>query len=125
MGGLGFKDIEIFNLDFLARQGWRMLQDLESLNARVLKAVYFLEGEMLGETVGSSPSQVWRETLQVLKRCLICRAGTGETIDPWNDNWIPRDGGLHPMACLAREPPLTVSAFIGTPPGMKKSSVNT
>jgi hypothetical protein len=71
MGGLGFKDIEIFNLDFLARRGWRMLQNPKSLSVRVLKVVYFLEGEMLGETVGSSPSQVWREThagVQVLKR---------------------------------------------------------
>jgi hypothetical protein len=117
MGGLGFRDIELFNLALLARQGWRMLQNPETLSARVLKAVYFPNENMLQASIGSSPSQVWRaihEGVQVLKQCLIRRIGTGEDTGPWNDQWIPRDGMLRPLACLAAEPPRRVADFIDT-----------
>jgi hypothetical protein len=115
LGGLGFRDIELFNLSLLARHGWRMLQNPGSLSARVLKSVYFPETDVLQATVGSAPSQVWRavhEGIQVLKQGLIRRIGTGENTHPWNDQWLPREGMLRPIACIADEPPSRVADFI-------------
>ena len=99
-GGMGFRDIELFNLALLARQAWRILQDPTSLSARILKAVYFEEVEFLEAEVGASPSQIWRaivEGKEVLKQGLIQRIGTGEDTYIWSMNWLLRDGLFRPF----------------------------
>lgn len=64
MGGLGLIDIELFNLALLAHQMWRILQVPETLSARILKFVYFLDNDIMQATLGLSPSQVWRSLLE-------------------------------------------------------------
>jgi hypothetical protein len=115
MGGLDFRDIEIFNLAMLAKQAWRIMLDSNSLSSRLLKVVYYPNGELLDATLGSHPSQIWRSILDgvdVLKQGLVRRIGSGEDTDPWNMNWLPRDFLLRPVACLKEDPPATVSYFI-------------
>jgi hypothetical protein len=70
MGGLGFRNIELFNVTLPARQAWRLLQDPSSLSAWILKAAYFPTSDLL-DAVGFSPSKVWRSVvdgIQVLRQ---------------------------------------------------------
>ena len=46
-GGMGFRDFHSFNLAMLAKQGWRLINDPESLCARVLRAKYYPNGDLL------------------------------------------------------------------------------
>ena len=84
MGGLGFRDLEIFNLGLLARQAWRIMNDECSLSAQVLKAVYFPNSTLLEADLGPHPSQIWQVLLdgkEILAQGIIRRIGDGESTD--------------------------------------------
>jgi hypothetical protein len=84
VGGLGFRDFHIFNLAMLARQGWRLLQEPNSLCATVLKAKYFPNCSVLEAQPQIGMSCTWRSILrgiELLKQGVVWRAGNGENID--------------------------------------------
>ena len=84
-GGVGFGDIELFNLALLAKQAWRILQDGTTLSARILEAVYYSSGEFLAAHLGSRPSRIWHSILdgrEVLQQGLIRRIGTDTPVPP-------------------------------------------
>jgi hypothetical protein len=115
MGGLGFRDLELFNLAMLARQAWRIIQDPSSLSARVLKALYFPNTDFLDAQLGNSPSQIWRaihEGLGVLKQGLIRRIGNGKSTHMWEHNWIPREEHMRPITSRGDDEKVLVSDLI-------------
>ena len=100
LGGMGFRDLELFNLALLARQAWRLLENPNSLSAKLLKAVYFPGTSILHAQLGSHPSQVWRAIVEgrdVLVQGLIRRIGDGTSTEIWNHNWLPRESSMRPI----------------------------
>ena len=91
-GGMGFKDLKAFNLALLAKQGWRISQDSDSLAHRVLKAKYFPDSNFLEAQLGKNPSYTWRSLVAVrgvLHRGLRWNIGNGWKAKIWTDRWIP------------------------------------
>jgi hypothetical protein len=92
LGGLGFRDLEVFNLALLAKQGWRLIQQPNSLLAQVLKGMYFPGATFLQAKIGANPSFTWRSMLNVrplLEEGLMWRIGSGKQVRIWGDKWIP------------------------------------
>ncbi|CAN1126539.1 Uncharacterized mitochondrial protein AtMg00310 [Linum perenne] len=55
-GGLVFREFGAFNKALLARQGWRLLTQPDSMWARLLQSLYFLAGNFLSASKGCRPS---------------------------------------------------------------------
>ena len=102
-GGMGYRDLESFDLALLAKQGWRLLKCPDSLMARVLKQKYFPNDSFLNSQLGRNPSYAWRSiwnAKRLLLDCLIWRVGNGELIKIWGDCWIP-----YPTTYAIQTPP--------------------
>ena len=75
-------------LALLAKQGWRLLQALQSLYCRLFKAKYFSTCSFLDTTLGPNLSYIWRNILagrKVLVSRVVWKPGvTGTTHAIWN-----------------------------------------
>jgi hypothetical protein len=92
-GGIGFRDLRVFNQALLARQAWRLIQFPDSLCARILKAKYYPSTHLLDTTFIKNASQTWQAIehgLELLKKGAIWRIGSGTSVRIFRDNWIPR-----------------------------------
>ncbi|KAA3459024.1 reverse transcriptase [Gossypium australe] len=75
-GGLGFKDLFLFNKALLAKRVWRILTNLNCLLAKI----------------GSYPSFTWRSICncrELIEEGMLWRIGNGERVNIWNDSWLP------------------------------------
>ena len=66
-GGIGFRNLQAFNFSMLVKQGWRLLENPNSLVARIYRAKYYPHGDVLKAGLGSSPSFTWRSIRQELE----------------------------------------------------------
>ena len=104
-GGMDFRDVHSFNLAMLAKQFQRLIENFGSLCARVLRARYYPNGDILNTVFPSDVSPVWRgieQGLKLLKKGLIWRVGNGKSIQIQRDQWIPRVDGLKTAQFIRR-----------------------
>lgn len=87
-GGMGFRDIHCFNLALLAKQGWRLLREPQSLLATILRAKYHPNSNFLDARLGHNPSFTWRSIMsgkEILKEGLTWTIGNGASSRVWED----------------------------------------
>ena len=91
-GGMGFRDLKAFNLALLAKQGWRLHQNPNSLAHRVLKAKYFSDSSFMEAQLGKKPSYIWRSIMaakNIIKEDSRWVVGDGKSIELWDARWLP------------------------------------
>ena len=75
----------------LAKQGWRLILNPNSLVAQIYKARYYPHGDVFRAKLGFSPSYAWKSILnglEVVKRDTRWRVGNGNRIHIWEDKWL-------------------------------------
>ena len=75
---MGFRDLHTFNLALLAKQGWRLMYNPDSLMAKILKAKYFPHNDIFHAQAGNNPSYTWQSILddmEVLRMGCVWRVG--------------------------------------------------
>ncbi|XP_043814104.1 uncharacterized protein LOC122724008 [Manihot esculenta] len=93
-GGLGYRDLRLFNLALLAKQGWRILRHPDSLMAKILKQRYFPDTDFFSAEVGGNPSQIWRSicaSRSILMAGCRRRIGDGLSTRVREDPWLLDD----------------------------------
>uniref|UniRef100_A0A803P3V6 Reverse transcriptase n=1 Tax=Cannabis sativa TaxID=3483 RepID=A0A803P3V6_CANSA len=106
-GGMGFKDLEDFNQALLAKQGWKLVTNPNSLFAQVMKALYFPNTEFFEARKGTLCSNVWQGILwgrELLLKGTRWRVNDGRKVRINEDKWIPRG------------PPFTLRTHAEVPP---------
>ncbi|XP_071723898.1 uncharacterized mitochondrial protein AtMg00310-like [Rutidosis leptorrhynchoides] len=91
-GGMGLRNLTAFNHAMLAKQGWRLMQNPDSLLSRSLKAKYFPFASFQEANLGNNPSLTWRSILKGRETLLkggIWRIANGDSIRIREDIWHP------------------------------------
>ncbi|MBA0861880.1 hypothetical protein Goshw_002073 [Gossypium schwendimanii] len=90
MGGLGFRDLRLFNVALLGRQVWHLIQCKDTLCYKVLNAKYFSDGNIFFPKSMDKPSFSWQSIAQaakLLSEGFEWTVGNGNSIRIWQDNW--------------------------------------
>ncbi|KAM1022265.1 hypothetical protein TB2_043182 [Malus domestica] len=98
---MGFRNLYALDLAVLAKQGWRILQDPESLTTWLFKAKYHPHMSFWDALVPSSSSYCWSSILKariILEKGSRWLIGDGASIRVWKDRWVPRPSSFRPIS---------------------------
>ncbi|KAL2892194.1 LINE-1 reverse transcriptase-like protein [Bienertia sinuspersici] len=117
VGGLGFRDMQVFNSALLAKQAWRVLTNEGSYMTKILKSKYFPNSSFMRTKVAATASYTWRSILsarELLEKGIRKVVGNGRSIDVWQDPWVPglQDYKLKPREQIPEDYPRMVSDLL-------------
>ena len=101
--GMRFWDLRLFNYAMLAKQGWRLMHDQNSLFFKYFKTRYFPRCHFLDVAMSPNCSFVWRSimfAMPILISGSFWQVGSVESIKVLLDKWIPNyptNKVLHPV----------------------------
>ncbi|GAV78934.1 hypothetical protein CFOL_v3_22399 [Cephalotus follicularis] len=70
-GGLGFRDLRAFNLAMLAKQGWKLEKEEDSLCFKIMKAKYFQSYKYFVARLGRNPFVYLEKNIFLIFLCLV------------------------------------------------------
>lgn len=94
-GGLGYRDLRLFNDSLLAKQFWRLHCFPDSLLARSLKARYFPNTSIWEVKGGTNSSYAWRSirsSRALVEAGVRWKISDGSSVKIWHDAWLGGDG---------------------------------
>lgn len=77
-GGIGFRELHLFNLAMLARQWWNLLQNQKLIIFQILKAKYFRRSSLSQAHLEYRSSYLWRswlDTRELVQHGMAWRVG--------------------------------------------------
>ena len=97
---MGFRDIFLLNIALIGKQGWRLLQNIESLVYGVLKARYFSHTFFLNSQLRRNPSFIWHSIWEAKSSVAAgyrWKIGNGQQVRVWQDKWLHFTANLKPQ----------------------------
>lgn len=92
-GGMGFREINLFNQAMLAKQSWRILRNPNSLLTRILRGRYYKDGDYIKAPVDHNSSLTWKSIVwgrNLFTKDYRWKVGTKSHIYIDQDPWINR-----------------------------------
>ena len=86
IGGMGFRDLVMFNDSLLAKQAWQLLDNKSPLFYKVFKARFYPNSSIMEAADSRLGSYAWKSILRgrdIIKKGAIWRIGSGEKINIW------------------------------------------